>query len=96
MKMAELLVMKMYTFTLKFSSSNFISNCAEKEVCMLNDKVDQQRLQLQKSDDMTSMDEMFFLDDTKVISHHYDYVIRVFDYLQGKFVFRQERRWYCG
>ena len=50
---------------------------------MLNDKVSQQKLQHIKSDDSTSMDEMFFLDDTKIISHHYDYVIRVFDYMQG-------------
>ena len=63
-----------------------------KEVCKLNDKVDQQKLYIQKSDDSTSLDEMYFLDDTKIISTHYDNVIRVFDYIQGK---RANLVFYC-
>ena len=55
-------------------------------MCMLNDKVWEQKLKLQRSDDNTSLDEMFFLDDTRIISYHYDNVIRVFDYMQGEFI----------
>ena len=64
-----------------------------KEVCMLNDKVWEQKLKLQRSDDNTSLDEMFFLDDTRIISYHYDNVIRVFDYMQGKFIWSVRCWW---
>ena len=50
----------------------------------LNDKSDQQILFMRKCDDNTSLDDMYFLDEIKVISTHYDNVIRIFDYMHGK------------
>ena len=41
-------------------------------------------MSLSNTGDSTSLDTMYFLDDTRVISSHYDNVIRVFNYFQGK------------